>query len=167
VHIQLGAAVDVGIGSDDGVAHGGAALRMALGGGPFALVVGAAALAPAETSIGGVRLRQWRLPFDVGGRVHLPGEHVQPYGELGLSAALLSERALELAVSRGGMSLALGIRAAAGLHLASSSRFAPFAALHAELVPSPPAVAALPQGIAGHTPFFWLGAVAGVSLGLL
>ena len=45
------------------------------------------------------------------------------------------------------------------------SRFAPFAALHAELIPSPAEIFALPRGVAGHTPYVWIGASAGGSVG--
>ena len=36
-----------------------------------------------------------------------------------------------------------------------------------ELVPIPPEIYALPQGVAGHTPYLWIGASAGASLGFL
>ena len=62
--------------------------------------------------------------------------------------------------------LELGLRLGVGVH-AARARFAPFAALSAELVPVPPAVFALPAGTLGHTPLFWIGATAGVSLGFL
>ena len=59
----------------------------------------------------------------------------------------------------------LGARAAVGVRV-GASRFAPFAALHAELIPSPAEIYALPRGAAGHTPYLWLGASAGASLEL-
>ncbi|HLK92134.1 MAG TPA: hypothetical protein VKZ18_19735, partial [Polyangia bacterium] len=78
-------------------------------------------------------------------------------------AALVSERALDLATARSQTALELGLRVAVGLH-ATAGRFAPFAALAAELVPLPPSVFALPEGTLGRTPLFWLGATAGASL---
>ena len=96
----------------------------------------------------------------------IAGPRFERYGELGVSAALLSERALDLATASSQTGLELGVRLAAGLH-ASRGRWAPFAALSGELVPVPPAIFALPAGTVGHTPIFWIGATAGVSLGLL
>ena len=99
-------------------------------------------------------------------RARSAGPRFAQYGELGVSAALLSERALDLATARSQTGLELGVRLAAGLY-ASRGRWAPFAALSGELVPVPPAIFALPAGTVGHTPIFWIGATAGVSLGLL
>jgi hypothetical protein len=113
-----------------------------------------------------VRLRQWRLPIDAGVRARSAGPRFERYGEVGLSAALLSERALDLATSRSQTGVEIGLRLAVGVH-ASRGRWTPFAALSGELVPVPPAIFALPGGTVGHTPTFWLGATAGVSLGLL
>ena len=58
---------------------------------------GVMALLPVDNTVGGVRLRQWRLPIDAGVRARMVGPRVERYGELGLAAALLSERALDLA----------------------------------------------------------------------
>jgi len=163
--LELGAVVDLGAGSGDRTAEAGAALRLAIGRRRFALVAGAVALAPVDTTLGGVRLRQWRLPIDVGVRAQLAGDRVEPYGELGLRAAWLSERALDLAIPQSGTSLDLGLRGSVGGRLATHGRLAPFAALQAELVPSPPQVFALPEGVVGHTPWLWVGATVGASLG--
>ena len=146
-------------------ADAGGSLRVAIGRRRFAFVAGAVALAPVDAYPGGVRLRQWRLPVDVGVRAQLAGKRFEPYGELGLGAALLSERAPDLASPKSGTSVELGVRACVGARLATHGRLAPFAALGAELVPSPPAVFALPQGVVGHTPSLWIGATVGVSLG--
>jgi hypothetical protein len=112
-----------------------------------------------------VRLRQWRLPLDAGVRAQLDGERYQPYGELGLGAARLSERALDLASPQGATSLELGVRLGLGMRLPTHTRWAAFAALDAELVPSPSSVLALPQGVVGHTAWLWIGATLGGSLG--
>jgi hypothetical protein len=162
--LDVAGAVDAGFGSDR-VTHGGAAMRLALGRGRYAFVAGALALLPADTTMGGVRLRQWRLPMDAGVRATMTGLSFTPYGELGLCAAILSESALDLAASSNRTALEIGARAAVGARF-GRSRFAPFAALHAELVPSPPSIFALPQGEVGHTPVLWVGATAGASVGL-
>lgn len=164
--LDLGVGGDAGVGSERLVAEAGLALRLGIGRRRFALVVGAVAPTPVDTSLGGVRLRQWRAPIDVGVRAQLGGRRLEPYGELGLCASWLSERALDLASPQARTSFEIGVRAAAGARLATHGRLAPFAALDAELVPRPPSVFALPQGVVGHTPYLWIGAMVGASLGL-
>lgn len=164
--LELGATGDLGFGSGNRAAEAGVALRLTVGRRRFGPVAGAMALAPSDTTLGGVRLRQWRLPVDVGVRAQLAGQRFEPYGELSLCAALLSERALDLASPQSGTSLELGLRASVGSRLATHARFAPFVALQVELVPSPPQVFALPEGVVGHTPRVWIGATIGASLGL-
>jgi hypothetical protein len=164
--LDAGATVVGGVGPEDRVGHVGAELRWSAGRRWVGPEVGVTALLPVDNTVGGVRLRQWRLPVDAGLRARISGPRFERYGEIGVSAALLSERALDLATSKSQTGLELGLRLAAGLH-ASHGRWAPFAALSGELVPVPPAIFALPAGTVGHTPIFWIGATAGVSLGLL
>ncbi|HSY39916.1 MAG TPA: hypothetical protein VLA79_10325 [Polyangia bacterium] len=162
--LDLGATVVGGLGPEDHVGQLGAELRWSAGRHRFGPEAGVTALLPVDNTVGGVRLRQWRLPIDAGLRARIAGPRFEQYGELGISAALLSERALDLASSRSQTGLELGLRVAVGVH-AARGRFAPFAALSGELVPAPPAIFALPAGTVGHTPLFWLGATAGASLG--
>src|SRR6185295_1868588 len=82
--LDIAAALDAGVGSADRVAQGGVALRLTVGRERLAFAAGALALWPVDTSIGGVRLRQWRLPIDAGVRVQRGGERFAPYAELGL-----------------------------------------------------------------------------------
>jgi hypothetical protein len=172
--LDLGAAVEAGWGPDARVGVAGLALRLAVGGGRLAVVAGAAALLPVDTTVGGVRLRQWRLPADIGvraqGQLGFDGRPlVAPFGEVGVAAALLQESARDLAARQTRSSAELGLRAAVGVRLATSTsaRLAPFVILHAILVPSPPTIFALPQGTVGSTPRFWIGAAAGASWGFL
>ena len=172
--LELGAAVEGGWGPDTRVGVAGLALRLAAGGGRVALVAGSAALGPVDTTVGGVRLHQWRLPADLGvrvqGRLGYGGRPLAaPFGEVGAGAALLRESALDLAARQTRSTLELGLRAAVGVRLATSpsARLTPFLIVHAMLVPSPPTVFALPQGTVGSTPRFWIGAAAGASWGFL
>jgi hypothetical protein len=164
--LDLGATIVGGLGPEDRVGQVGAELRWSAGRRRFGPEAGVTALLPVDNTVGGARLRQWRLPIDAGLRARIVGPRFERYGELGVSAALLSERALDLATSRAQTGLELGLRLAVGLY-ASHARFAPFAALSGELVPAPPAIFALPAGTVGHTPIFWIGATAGASLGSL
>lgn len=168
LRLALGAGVEGGVGSGARIGQAGLGLRVAAGGGRWALAVGATALAPVDTSIGGISLRQWRVPADVSLRAQgaIPlNEHrvLEPYAELGAAVALLRESGLGLANGDTRTSAELGVRVAAGVHLAGDSRIAPFLALHGELVPSPPAISALPRGVVGHTPLVWVGATAGAA----
>jgi hypothetical protein len=167
LRLDVAAALNAGVGSADRVAHPGVALRLALGRGPLAFAAGAIALLPVDTSVGGVSLRQWRLPFDAGIRASLGGGRFASYGELGLCAAVVSETARDLASGGSGTAVEIGARAAVGVRTTGASRFAPFVALHAELIPSPAEIYALPRGAAGHTPYVWIGASAGATVAFL
>jgi hypothetical protein len=163
---DVAGAVDAGVVATDRVAQGGLDLRLVVGRRPLAFALGAIVLWPVDTSVGGVHLHQWRLPIDAGVRFRFAEGRLAPYAELGVCAAVLSERALDLAAANSRTALELGVRGALGFRV-GASRFAPFAALRAELVPIPPEIYALPQGVSGHTPYLWIGASAGASLGFL
>ena len=164
--LDLGATALYGVGPDDRVGQVGAELRWSGGRHRLGPEAGVLALLPVDNTVGGVRLRQWRLPIDAGVRARVLGPRFERYGELSLSAALLSERALDLVSPKSQTAVELGLRAGIGVH-AARGRFAPFAALSAELVPLPPAVFALPAGTLGRTPLLWIGATAGLSLSFL
>jgi len=166
VRLELGPTLVTGLGGEDRTVHWGGVLRLALGRGSVAAVLGAAGLLPAQTRIGGLRLQQWRLPLDLGIRATLSGARLDFYGEVGLAFALLSERALDLYASRSPIGMALGGRVGLGARLARRARLTPFVSLQADLFPDPPSVSALPQGRAGQTPRVWIGACAGASWGI-
>ena len=164
--LDLGATAVGGLGPDDHVGQLGAELRWSAGRHRLGPEAGVTALLPVDHTVGGVRLRQWRLPIDAGVRARIAGPRFERYGELGVSVALLSERALELATPKSQTGIEVGLRLAVGVH-AARGRFSPFAALSGELVPIPPTIFALPAGTVGHTPIFWIGATAGASLSFL
>ena len=164
VDINVGGVAEAGWGRDGHVTQAGLGLRLAIGRGPWAVVLGAVGLFPTDTVLGGVRLRHGRLPIDVGLRRRFFGDAVVLYGEAGMTAALLSERARDLLASESNTTVELGAFAAVGARFARASRLGPFVTLHAEIVPGPPSIQALPQGTVGHTPFIWLGATAGASI---
>ena len=172
VRLGLGAAAEAGVASDARFGQLGAALRLEVGRGRLVLALGAAVLAPIDATLSGVRVRHARYPTDVSvrarGAIALGARrYLLPYAELGVAVALLRESALDLAARQEQSALELGARAAVGVSVAGSSRLAMFLALHAEWVPSPPAIFALPRGVVGHTPTLWLGAVTGVAWGWL
>lgn len=166
VRMELSPTFMTGLGAKQLAAHWGGVLRIALGRGPVVPVLGAAALWPANTSIGDVRLRQWRLPVDLGIRATLASSWIDLYGELGLAFALLSERALDLATAKTQTGIELGGRVSLGARLARRAGLTPFISLQAEFLPDPPRVFALPEGVAGRTPYVWMGACVGASWGM-
>jgi hypothetical protein len=167
--LGLGAAAEAGVGADARVGQLGLALRLGFGGGRWGLSLGAVALAPVDTTIGGVRLHHRRVPADVGvraqGAIGVGARRLEPYAEIGAGVALVQESALDLAASQTRTAVELGVRGGAGIYLAGSSRLMPFLSLHVELVPSPPTISALPRGVIGHTPSLWVGASAGAAWG--
>jgi hypothetical protein len=131
------------------------------------VVAGVLLLWPVDATVGGVRLHQSRLPIDAGVRLNLAAGRGAAYADLGLSATLLFETALDLAAAANRQTaVELGARGALGFRL-GTSRLAWFGAVHATLVPVPAEIYALPQGVAGHTPYVWIGASAGALVGFL
>ena len=147
--LDLGAAIVGGLGPEDHVGQVGAELRSSAGRHRLGPEAGVTALLPVDNSVGGVRLRQWRLPVDAGVRARSVGPRFERYGELGISAALLSERALDLASSR----IPDGDRdrpAPRGRRARLTRAPRAVRRLSGELVPAPPAIFALPAGTVGH-----------------
>jgi hypothetical protein len=164
--LDLGPLFMMGVDAEKTSQHWGGSLRMTLGRGSLVPVLGAVVVAPVETNVGGVRLREWRLPVDLGMRVVMPGSWADLYGEVGIALALLSERALDLAVSNSRTALEFSGRVGLGIRLKPERGLTTFVALQAELVPDPPSVFALPWGEAGRTPRYWMGASMGASWGI-
>ena len=165
--LELGARFDAGLGPSPADLTGGISFRASVGRGPLVVSGGAGILFPRDVAIGDVPLRQWRAPFDLGLRARRNGRVLAPFVEGGVVIALISEGGKGLATVSTTHAFELGARAAIGFHGTWSSRFAPFATLHAEWIPSPSSVVALPRGVVGHTPRVWLGATAGLFWGQL
>jgi hypothetical protein len=131
------------------------------------VAAGARGSAPAQATIGGVRARQWRVAAQLAARVALLHDRpVLPFLEIGAVAALLAERGSDLAMVRTGMAGELGIVGGAGVSFLRRSWGSTFVLVEAELDPAPPHISALPAGDVGRTPRVWVGAAAGLSVGL-
>jgi hypothetical protein len=144
----------------------GGVVRLGLGRESLGLVLGVGGFWPTDTAIGGVRLRQWRMPVDIGVRATATTGRVSWYGEIGVVAAILGERALDLWASKSGMAFELGGRLSLAARWEPSAKVAPFLALSLDAIPDPPSVAALPMGTVGRTSYLWLGACLGLSWGI-
>jgi hypothetical protein len=156
--VDVGVAVDRAMGTGPHPTHGGAGVRVALGRGPLALVIGAMFFTTADGDLAGMKLTQGHYPLDVGLRVRWQGLFFEPYAETGVGLALLSEQGR--LVARG---LEVGAFVAAGIRLPARSRGAFFLSGRGEWIPSPTEITALPT--VGHAPSYWLGAMAGASIG--
>ena len=130
-------------------------------------VAGVTGLWRVDTSLDGVGVRRWEVLADAGVRARLRGPaRATPVVEVGATAAVVTARALDLAIARSRTSVAFGPRLAAGV-LLGAGRVAPFVLLAAQWFPAPPSVSALPNGSLGHTPSFTISLTAGASWGWL
>jgi hypothetical protein len=163
--LEISARGDAGLAAGRKEGEGGLSVRVAHGG-ALQWAAGTSVTWPRDTLVGGVRLNQWRLPFDLGLRAQRDAGTLAPFVEGGLMAALVSARAPDLASPRAARAFEWGVRAALGVRGRWWPRLSPLAALHAEWIPRPSAIVALPRGDLGHTPWLWLGASAGLSWGL-
>jgi len=163
--LEVGADARVAIGASSTAP--GALVQLAFERGRWELTAGARGGAPAEATIGEVHVRQWRVAAQLAARVRLGDDRpVFPFLELGAVAALLSERATDLATARAGEAGELGIVGGGGVRFLRRGWGSAFVLVEAELDPAPPTISALPAGEVGRTPRLWAGAAAGVSVGL-
>lgn len=163
VHLEMGVDGQVGVPS---TAAPGGLLRVTWGTGRLVMLGGLRATLPMDATMAGVRVRQWRAAVDVAARVRWSEDRpVSPFAELGLVTARLFARAPDLATSDERTGTELGILAGAGMSFRRRTWGAPFLLLEAEIDPDPPTFSALPIGSLGRTPYVWLSATAGLSLG--
>ena len=114
LHLEVGADARVAVGASS-VAPGALA-QLAWGRGRLSVAAGARGSAPAQATIGDVRVRQWRVAAQLAARVRpLRDWPVLPFLELGAVAALLSARGTDLAIARTGTAGELGIVAGGGI----------------------------------------------------
>jgi len=158
-----GARVDGGSGGGPTAVTSGVELHGAIGRGSLGVVASAGILAPIESRLSSVVIRQQRFPCAVGvvGRRAL----WQLEGALSAGLALVpfTLRAEGLASPRPATRLDAGARLALELRVRRASWLSPFAELHAEYFPRSYAVDVDPLGNVGATGRFWFGAALGLS----
>jgi hypothetical protein len=119
----------------------------------------------ASFSVGGLSGRQYRFPFDLGGRIEHVAHRYTVAGELGVAGALFHAEGLNTAVPSNGTRLDLGARVGGSIRFGRADRrFAPFAGVHALIFPWPYEITAAPARNLGTTAALWLGITAGVSV---
>jgi hypothetical protein len=158
-----GARVDGGSAGGPTAVTSGAELRGAIGRGSLGVIASAGILAPTESRLSSVVVRQQRFPCAVAavGRRAL----WQLEGALsgGLALVPFTLRAEGLASPRPATRVDLGARLAFELRLLRASWLSPFAEIHAEYFPRSYAVDVDPVGNVGATGRFWFGAAVGIS----
>ena len=165
LHLEVGADARVALGASS-VAPGALA-QLAWGRGRLSVAAGARGSAPAQATIGDVRVRQWRVAAQLAARVRpLRDWPVLPFLELGAVAALVSARGTDLAIARTGMAGELGIVAGGGVSFLRRGWGSTFVLIEAEFDPAPPHIWALPAGDVGRTSRVWVGVAAGMAVGL-
>jgi hypothetical protein len=158
-------AVDRSAGGGPQATHTGAGVRLILGRGPLAIVVGALAFRTVDSSLGGVSLTQGHDPLDLGVRLRAQYFFFEPYAEIGLALALLSEEGRQTSVPMKSRAIELGGFLVAGVRVPAQSRVGLVLAARGEWVPSPADLTVLPAGGLGHAPALWFGATAGATVG--
>lgn len=171
VRIELGARGEVGAPLGDSVraALVGGAFGVALGAGALRLTLGSSYAPRTELQYTGEvagRARLQRLDFSAGVRwlvTHAPVD-------ASLDAGLLASRAevTGLSSKRPARDTAFSLGARLGVQVCWSEQsvLSPFIGASANVFPSAPELAQLPQGTVGHLPYLWLGLSAGLSLAL-
>jgi hypothetical protein len=164
--LELGVGVESALSTPGRSNMIGPALRVAVGTGAVRFVAGMAVLAPGETSVAGVTVRQWHVPVDAGLRVGLRASLLDLSADLTLAAGPLFLRAPDLAAPRSDTVFEWGARAGVTARYQAFGRLAPFASAGAQLVADPAELHTLPGGVIGRAPAVWIGARAGISVGL-
>jgi hypothetical protein len=164
LRVELGPSLGVVVhDADDVHAVLGGALRVAVGGGRVVAVGGAGASLPTTSTLGGVHVREQRVPFDLGVRVRWRRPAAPLPWELGLEAGGV---VTALRINRvGGAATTVadwGARAGAILSL-GNRRLVPFVGVFADMSFAPRPVALVPDGPVGHASWLRTGVTAGVA----
>jgi hypothetical protein len=118
-----------------------------------------------DFSIGGLEVRELRVPIGAGVRARHATHGVELAGELAIVAAPFHAEGRNTAMPSSGTRLDLGGRAGAQLRFGGPDRrWAPFVGLQLSVFPWPYEITASPAGGLGTTPPLWLGATVGLSV---
>jgi len=161
--LAAAARVDGGPASDTGTAIGFEA-RASFGLWRWlGIAASAGVLAPAQTELSSVTVRQQRFPLSLAliARRALPPRFVVT-GAVGAALVPLTVRAGALDGGSQSTRLDAGARVAVELRARATQRLAPFVDLHAEIFPRAYQLDVDPLGTVGTTGRFWVGAAAGL-----
>jgi hypothetical protein len=164
LRLELGPSLGVvAHGAGAATALAGGTLGAALGAGRVVAVGGVGANLPTTSTLGGVRVREQRVPFELGARVRWRRPAAPLPWELGLEAGgvvtalrINAEGGASKTVAdwgaRGGVILSLGAR-----------RLVPFVGVYADMSFAPRRVALAPDGEVGRASWLRAGVTAGVA----
>ncbi|HYQ44715.1 MAG TPA: hypothetical protein VER11_22175 [Polyangiaceae bacterium] len=144
----------------------GAELRAALGRGALSGALSVAYVTRSKFELDGVQGELSRIPLSVGLRLREDFEAWSVAADLGLLVVAERVHATNLLTTQARSSANFGLRGGVQVAHPFGPRFAPFVGAFVWFSPSPSELSALPQGVIGNLPYFWLGGAAGVSFGL-
>ena len=141
----------------------GGALRLGLGVPWLQGLVGVGALSPLLLDFGNARVRLWRVPFELGGRLGGRLGPLELWGELGLAAAILSGSGVDLATNRGQTRAEVGLRGGFTLRVPFTARWGAVLTVMGTFVPDPISLTAAPVGTLGTVPRWHVSTFLGAS----
>jgi hypothetical protein len=163
--IDLGAAArfDSGPSSEIGAAFGFEA-RAAAGWRWLGVAATAGVLAPTESKLSSVTVRQQRFPLSVALTARRGiSQRLAVAAAIGAALVPLTLRGESLDGASQSTRLDAGVRLALELRLLATQRLAPFIGVHAELFPRAYQLDVDPLGTIGSTGRFWVGVAVGLS----
>lgn len=163
IDLAAGARFDGGSGSASGAAIGFEA-RVAVGWRWLGVAATAGVLAPTESKLSSVTVRQQRFPFSVALTAqHGIGPRLVLAGAVGAALVPLTLRGEGLDGGSQATRLDAGVRLALELRIRATPRLAPFVGLHAEIFPRAYQLDVDPLGTVGSTGRLWVGVSVGLS----
>ena len=163
IDVAAAARLDGGQAPATGAAFGFEA-RVAVGWRWLGVAATAGILAPTDSTLSSVAVRQQRFPLSVAltARRGL-AQRLAVAGAVGAALVPLTLRGEALAGASQATRLDAGVRLACELRFLATPRLAPFIGLHAEIFPRPYQLDVDPLGTIGSTGRLWVGASAGLS----
>ena len=159
--LEAAGALDAAPGN--GLSTGGGALRFSVHGERLGASLGAALTAPVTMDLTGARARIGRLELDLSGRALWQRRWFHWGFDLGVAATVLWVEGRDVPGPAHATRLEPGLRAATFVRFCAASRLMPFLALEAIAAPRRYDLVVEPTGVAGKTPWLWVGGLAGVA----
>jgi hypothetical protein len=142
----------------------GVEARVALGWNALGVVASAGVLAPTESRLSTVTIRQQRFPLAVALTVRRAlSQRIVVAGVAGAALVPLTVRGEALDGASQATRLDAGVRLAVELRIRTTQRLAPFVDLHAEIFPRAYQLDVEPLGTVASTGRFWAGAAVGLA----
>jgi hypothetical protein len=164
LQLDVAAALEAAPRDTNNLVTGGGELGVFVGGEHFGAVATLAGLASTTMQVASSTASLTRAPASFGIRVRNRQDRVAVAADAALTTSLLVVRGLDAMVGTQSERLELGARVTARIELWAWSRVAVFAAAQLDVVPDTYELA-LPSGMAGTTPGWWIGGLIGATAG--